>query len=86
MTKSSPPPKVRPSGERRMANDSMTSLNLATALARADSLTSENLNMALRANRQSMSAAEQPAKSAMPVVRASQQANPQGPAEPKGEK
>ena len=51
MTKSSEPPKVRPTGERRMANDSMSSLNLARALenARADSLTSENLNMALRA-------------------------------------
>jgi len=50
VTKSNRPPEVRPVGKRGMANDSMSSLNLSRALenARADSLTSENLAMALR--------------------------------------
>jgi hypothetical protein len=50
MTNSNDTQKVRPS-DRRMAKDSMTSLNLARTLenARADSLTSENLSVALRA-------------------------------------
>jgi hypothetical protein len=64
----------------------MTSLNLAAALARAESLTSENLTTALRTNRQAITTAEQATKSATPIVRASQQVNHQRSAETKGEK